>query len=247
MGAAAFVADTIDANDEIFDEEFDGEAHGDQSEAESDLRQVVEYLFETHLERVATLGNIFRRYRIESGKAPGGTLPAREVIEKMIQDPLVQVMLDMPAKLATGNKMVTLGQMLQEAEQIHGDNEVSWLDLVQNFKSSRVNSTFRLPRMRAVFNLIDVDNSGSVDKHELLAAMKREPGIAAFLALPAKINKIESVDSSAESKSTETTDAGAQKDESEVLQTFAEIFDLIDEDQSNDITWEEFAKFFVWK
>ena len=248
MGAAASVnAATASVEDEG---EFDPDAELDlktmQAEAESDLQQVIDYMFDSHLERISIMGDTFRRVRKAQTLEPGASLSKDILIEAFRNDPLVRMLLDMPMRLEEDGSMKTLDDVLTTAAAEVDLKVLTWMDVINRFKSSRVHSSHKLPRMRAVFNMIDTNGNGSVDRAELALAMKKDPRIASFLALPARIHDASKVATKVESDGETKIAPEGAKDESDMIESFMTVFNQIDDDGSKEITWEEFADFVMW-
>ena len=238
MGAAASLNPQI----ATFSEE-DGEFNPDEeldlnameAEAESDLQQVVDFMFDSHLERISIMGDTFRRVRKAQGLQPGASLAKELLLTAFRSDPLVRMLLDMPMRLEENGTMKTLDDVLKtaEAETETETKELTWMAVIDRFKSSRVHSSHKLPHMRAVFDMIDTNGNGSVDRSELATAMKKDPRIESFLALPARVSK-------------QAKDGETSKDEVEMIDSFLTVFDQIDDDGSKEITWQEFSDFVMW-
>ena len=227
--AASMEGDQFDFNP---DEELDINAM--ELEAENDLQQVIDYMFDSHLERISIMGDTFRRVRTAHKLDAGASLPKDVILKAFHDDPMVRMLLDMPMRLEEDGSMLTLQDVLKQTEADVELTELTWMDVINRFKSSRVHSSHKLPHMRAVFEMIDTDKSGTVDRQELAAAMKKDPRIESFLALPARIARSDA--NSEEEK----------KDELQMIDTFMTVFQQIDDDGSKEITWEEFADFVMW-
>jgi|TARA_B100000795_G_C22629055_1_gene371887 Ca2+-binding EF-hand superfamily protein len=236
MGSAASLNNTSTIAEDDFDFNPDQEIdlNALEKEAENDLQQVIDYMFDSHLERISVMGDVFRRCRQTKELDAGASLPKEFILTAFRVDPLVRMLLEMPITLEEDGTMKTLKDVLVATETDASVTELTWMDVINRFKSSRVHSSHKLPHMRAVFDMIDTDKSGTVDKAELTAAMKKDPRIESFLALPARIAR------------TETNSEEVQKDELQMIDSFMTVFDQIDNDGSKEITWDEFSNFVMW-
>ena len=79
----------------------------------------------------------------------------------------------------------------------------------------------RVGQMRAVFDTIDRNHDGSINVRELLMALRKHPGVAEFMHMPAHVRQV-----------------GGTRE------TFEEMFQAIDKDGSRDVTWAEFEAYF---
>jgi hypothetical protein len=237
MGAAATLmepsaADLAEGEEE---EEFDFDAvisaESREAEASADLQKVVDYLLDSHLERVATLGAAVHRFREAKGLPPGAVMPSTELIPYLKADRLVNLVLDVPARIEEDGALTTLSQVLDSVT----DPDVTWSKLVQHLKSvSNAHQSHKLPVMRAVFDAIDTNGNGSVDRSELLAAMKKDQRVAHFMGLPCQVK------------------AGEDVDESAATVSFLEVFTAISKGagegaEEKEIDWDAFKAFVLWK
>jgi hypothetical protein len=240
MGSAASLnmeSNTSTEEDGEFDPDEELDLNAMEQEAENDLQQIIDFMFDSHLERISIMGDAFRRTRKAQDLKPGASLSKKVLVNAFRTDPLVRMLLDMPIRVEEGGTMKTLDDVLKATEADAETTELSWLQVINLFKSSRVHSSHKLPHMRAVFDMIDTNGNGSVDRSELASAMKKDPRIESFLALPARISKSD--------KSVSGDDAD-KKDELDMIDSFLTVFNQIDNDGSKEITWEEFVDFVMW-
>ena len=233
MGAAASLTIAVEEEGE-FNPDAELDLNAMESEAEKDLQQVIDYMFDSHLERISMMGDSFRRKRTSLKLDTGASLPKDVVVQAFRDDPMVRMLLDMPMRLEEDGSMKSINEILQLTEDDETTTALTWLDVINRFKSSRIHSSHKLPHMRAVFDMIDTDGSGTVDRGELAAAMKKDPRIESFLALPARIS----------SKNSDGKEDA--KDELAMIESFMTVFNQIDNDGSKEITWEEFSDFVMW-
>mmetsp|Transcript_139138 Transcript_139138/g.337986 ORF Transcript_139138/g.337986 Transcript_139138/m.337986 type:complete len:238 (+) Transcript_139138:11-724(+) len=237
MGAAATLMEepTADADEGEEDDEFDFDAEVTaetrEAEASADLQKVVDYLLDSHLERVATLGAAVHRFREAKGLPPGAMMPSAELVPYLKADKLVNIVLDVPARIEEDGALTTLGQVL---DQVADGADLTWSRLVQHLKSeSHAHQSHKLPVMRAVFDAIDTNGNGSVDRSELLVAMKKDPRVAHFMGLPCQVKD------------------GAEVDESAATVSFLEVFTEISKggegEAEKEIDWDAFKAFVLWK
>ena len=222
-----------DGDEEEGEFDFDAEVSAETREAEAsaDLQKVVDYLLDSHLERVATLGAAVYRFRELKGLPTGAEMPSAELVPYLKSDKLVGLVLDVPARIEETGALTTVGQILDMIE----DEALTWSKLVKHFKSSSTaHEKHKLPAMRAVFDAIDTNGNGSVDREELLAAMKRDPRVAHFMGLPCQVKDDNTVEETAATVS------------------FLEVFNAISQgagegSEDKEIDWEAFKSFVLWK
>merc|ERR1712232_1508264 len=80
----------------------------------------------------------------------------------------------------------------------------------------------RLQTLREIFELCDIDGNGRINKRELIKVLRRSTRTAEFFGLPGTIR---------------------QEDGSRTL--LEEWFQRVDINESRDIDWDEFCKFYV--
>lgn len=75
--------------------------------------------------------------------------------------------------------------------------------------------------LRSVFEKVDKNHDGQIDKRELIIALRKDPDVSALMQLPANIRQ-----------------------EDGTRDTFERVFQSIDADDSRTITWSEFLTYF---
>ena len=158
-------------------------------------------------------------------------MPSSELVPYLKADKLVNLVLDVPARIEEDGALTTLGQVL---DQVVDGTDVTWSKLVQHLKSvSNAHESHKLPVMRAVFDAIDTNGNGSVDRSELLVAMKKDPRVAHFMGLPCQVKDDKDVDESAATVS--------------FLEVFTEISKGGEGETEKEIDWDAFKAFVLWK
>lgn len=234
MGASASLMEPDNGTEGVEEEEFDFDAEISaetrEEEAAKDLQKVVDFLLDSHLERVATLGAAVHRFRISKDLPIGAEMPSLELVNFLKADKFVNLVLDVPARIEDDGSLMTLSAILDNIK----DETMTWSKLVHLLKSaSQAHETHKLPVMRAVFDAIDTNGNGSVDREELLSAMKRDQRVAHFMGLPCQVKDGEDVDEAASTLS--------------FLEVFTNISKGNGDGDSKEIDWDAFKSFVLWK